>query len=108
MKKSKRKPTELQKENLNKDTSDTASKKENLPYNPEVTPHDLDILKQENIHGDGGDDQQLREHEDKVDFTGSELDVPGRNETQNPDPRELPDEENELYSRGADNSTNQE
>lgn len=27
---------------------------EKLPYNPEVTKHDLDILQQKNIHGDGG------------------------------------------------------
>ena len=32
------------------------NKDEKLPYNPNVTEHDRDILSQKNIHGDGGDD----------------------------------------------------
>ena len=44
----------------NSDDFKTSQKREDLPYNPNVTEHDKDILRQDNIHGDGGDDQQLR------------------------------------------------
>lgn len=79
---------------------DELSESENLPYNPNVTQHDLDILRQENVHGDGGDDQQLREREHPVDFAGEDLDIPGRNQARKWDQRGLPDEENKLYSQG--------
>jgi len=86
----------------NKKASETKAEKkeenkEKLPYNPEVTEHDLDILSQENIHGDGGDDQQLRERKKKVDFTGKDLDVPGSEQAR----KGLPDEENQLFSQGG-------
>ena len=61
-------------------TSEKKNNKENekLPYNPNVTVHDKDMLSQKNIHGDGGDDQQLRDRKQQVDFAGKDLDVPGR------------------------------
>jgi hypothetical protein len=77
--------------------------KENLPYNPNITKHDKDLLRQENIHGDGGDDQQLRDRKEKVDFSGDDLDVPGSNwATKDKSQSGLPDEENQLYSQGGD------
>tara|TARA_R110002050_G_scaffold90000_1_gene189416 strand:- start:156 stop:449 length:294 start_codon:yes stop_codon:yes gene_type:complete len=82
---------------------------ENLPYNPEITKHDKDILKQENIHGDGGDDQQLRDRKKKVDFEGKDLDIPGSNKAQKQNNQSgLPDEENHLYSQGGDRKENLE
>lgn len=87
-------------------TDDSASKtkKEKLPYNPNVTEHDLAILQQDNIHGDGGDDQQLRNREKPVDFAGEDLDIPGREQARKWDERGLPDEENKLYSQGGENN----
>lgn len=87
---------------------DELSESENLPYNPNVTQHDLDILRQENVHGDGGDDQQLREREHPVDFAGEDLDIPGRNQARKWDQRGLPDEENKLYSQGGEDKNNLE
>ena len=55
-----------------------STKKENLKYNPEITNQDKAILNQDNIHGDGGDDLQLRDRKNKVDFAGKDLDIPGR------------------------------
>src|SRR5690554_6820164 len=82
---------------------------EKLPYNPNITKHDLDILSQEHIHGDGGDDQQLKDRKEKVDFTGEDLDVPGRNQAKKENnPSGLPDEENQLYSQGGDSKENLE
>ncbi|GER59554.1 hypothetical protein ULMA_16620 [Patiriisocius marinus] len=42
----------MKKDNLKSD--------EKLKYNPEITERDMDILKQDNIHGDGGRDQLLK------------------------------------------------
>lgn len=42
-----------------------SEKSKKLPYNPEITEHDMDILSQEHIHGYGGDDQQLRDRKEK-------------------------------------------
>lgn len=79
-----------------------------LPYNPEVTEHDLEILSQENIHGDGGDDQQLRERIHKVDFTGEDLDVPGSKTARKSGKKGMPDEENQLFSQGGEDKENLE
>ena len=82
---------------------------ENLPYNPEITKNDKDILRQENIHGDGGDDQQLRDRKKKVDFEGKDLDIPGSNQAKKQNNQSgLPDEENHLYSQGGDRKENLE
>jgi hypothetical protein len=84
-------------------TKDTEIAKNDQKANiPEVTKHDKDILKQENVHGDGGDDQQLKERERPIDFAGSDLDVPGRNDAKKGNgPNGLNDEENKVYSQGS-------
>jgi hypothetical protein len=82
-------------------------KEEKLPYNPDVTEHDKDMLSQKNIHGDGGDDQQLRDREEKVDFEGKDLDVPGRNQAKK-SKTGLRDEENKLFSQGGEGNENLE
>ncbi|WGF91230.1 hypothetical protein [Aequorivita marisscotiae] len=82
---------------------------ENLPYNPEVTDHDKDILNQKNIHGDGGDDQQLKDRKNKVDFEGKDLDIPGRSKAKKQNnPNGLRDEENQLHSQGGESKNNLE
>lgn len=88
---------------------DTNKKKdEKLPYNPNVTEHDKDILSQKNIHGDGGDDQQLRDREQEVDFAGEDLDVPGRNKAKKSNNNGFGDEENQLFSQGGEENENLE
>jgi len=79
-------------------------------YNPNVTNRDLDTLRKnkKNIHTDGGDDQQLRDREERVDFRVEELDVPGRNKAQKENGNKLNDEENKLHSRGRDDNDNLE
>ncbi len=84
------------------------SKEEKLPYNPNVTEHDKDMLSQKNIHGDGGDDQQLRDRSEKVDFAGKDLDVPGRKQAKKSNGNGLRDEENKLYSQGGEGNENLE
>lgn len=98
-------------ETYSKETQQSKSTKENkeekLPYNPNITEHDKDILSQKNVHGDGGDDQQLRDRVDKVDFAGKDLDVPGRNQAKKSNTG-LRDEENQLFSQGGDSKDNLE
>ncbi len=88
--------------------AETNKKDENLPYNPNVTERDKDILQQRNIHGDGGDDQQLRDRKNKVDFAGDDLDVPGREQAKKGNGNGLRDEENKLHSQGGDSKENLE
>ena len=83
-----------------------ADKEKNIDYNPDVTKEDLDILKQKNVHKDGGDDQQLRNREKDVDFAGSDLDVPGREAAKKNKGNGLNDEENKLHSQGGSAKNN--
>ncbi len=86
-----------------------SEKKENLKYNPEITEQDKDILNQDNIHSDGGDDQELKDRKRKVDFAGADLDVPGRNQAKKGNgPEGFNDEENKLFSQGGDSKNNLE
>lgn len=96
------KENEKTRNHQNVENSENVKKDQKLPYNPEITEHDLDILNQDNIHGDGGDDQQLRDREKKVDFAGDGLDVPGRKKARNKDGKGFSDEENKLFSLGGD------
>ncbi len=85
------------------------SKKRKISYNAEITKQDKEILNQDNIHGDGGDDQFLKDRKEKVDFAGEDLDVPGRNTAKKGNgPKGLKDEENGLYSQGSDSKNNLE
>jgi|SRR5690625_2578025 len=72
-----------------------------LPFNPEVTEEDLEALQHENIHTDGGDDEELRNRPEDVDFSGKDLDVPGSETARCSGRRGMPDEENQLFSQGG-------
>lgn len=91
-------------------TKDTEVAKNNTQnYNSNLTDHDKEILNQAHLHGDGGDDQQLKERERPVDFAGSDLDVPGRNDAKKGNgPNGLNDEENKVHSQGSAHNANLE
>ena len=92
-----------------KDTNENKDNKKQELYNSDITEHDKDILNQANIHGDGGDDQQLRDRKKEVDFAGSDLDIPGREDAKKGHgPKGLKDEENGHYSQGIDSKNNLE
>ena len=69
-----------------------------------INKQDLQNLgdKAGNLRRDGGDDQFLNERQEKVDFSGLDLDVPGRKLPDDRDPSKAKDEENQLYSQGGD------
>jgi len=84
--------------------SNKEKKKEDLPYNPEITKEDLKAIgdKQGNLKQDLSDDELLKERKKKVDFTGKELDVPGRDLPSQKTKKTIKDEENTLYGQGSD------
>ncbi len=82
-----------------------------LTYNPEITKQDKDLLNHDNanLHSDNNADQQLIDRKEKVDFTGDDLDIPGRTAAQKGnDIPVLNDEENKLHSQGGDRHNNLE
>jgi len=87
------------KENKNNESKD----KNEAKYNPELTQKNVDALgkrivqQKKNLKGD---DAQLINRSKKVDFTGKDLDVPGRGRMSTKK-NKLKDEENELYSQGS-------
>ncbi|WP_044397809.1 hypothetical protein [Lacinutrix sp. Hel_I_90] len=79
--------------------------KDKKEYNSEVTKDDLQALRErkENTRSDGGDDRLLNNERKKaVDFSGKDLDIPGRDSPKTKKSATLKDEENELYSQGGD------
>ena len=79
--------------------------KEKLPYNPEITKEDQKILGDVagNVHTGTGEDTNLQNRTNPIDFEGKDLDVPGRElpKDREVDPTALKDEENQLYSQGG-------
>ena len=77
-------------------------------YNSDVTEQDLSALgeKIKNTRTDGGDDVQLINRKNDVDFAGKDLDLPGRSLLKNQ--INLKDEENQLYSQGGAENENLE
>ena len=74
-------------------------------YNSEITEQEKEMLNQENVHNDGGDDQDLNQRKKDVDFVGNDLDVPYSDKAKkNNGPSGLKDEENDLYSQGGNNN----
>ncbi|GAA0871124.1 hypothetical protein GCM10009117_02690 [Gangjinia marincola] len=86
----------------------STKKNNDLPYNPEFTAQDKKILgeKQNHIRRDNGDDRQLLERENKVDFEGETLDVPSKQQPIAKNP--INDEENRLHSQGSEHNENLE
>ncbi len=76
-------------------------------YNADITNEDLNTLGPKTQHqrqSQQGDDSQLANREKPVDFSGSDLDVPGRSLPKDRAPSKLKDEENQLHSQGSDHN----
>ncbi|HEA28824.1 MAG TPA: hypothetical protein ENH91_02315 [Leeuwenhoekiella sp.] len=81
---------------------------ENQKYDPNLTKEEKKMLDQENVHKDGGVDEQLRDRKKDVDFAGSDLDVPGRQSAKKRNGNGLNDEENKVHSQGGSSKNNLE
>lgn len=79
-------------------------------YNANLTKDDLKALgdQQGNLKTELSDDTLLQNREKDVDFTGKDLDVPGRTLPKNRTHLKNKDEENQLYSQGSDTKDNLE
>lgn len=89
-------------------TIEDKSGSKNEKYNSDLTEEELRMLNQENLHKDGGADEQLRDRTKEVDFAGSDLDVPGRQNAKKGSGNGLNDEENKLHSQGGSSKNNLE
>ena len=85
-------------------------KKDKTNYNSGITKEDLKTLgdKEGNLRNDLNEDEYLKERKKKVNFTGKDLDIPGRSLPKNKTKKVLKDEENEMYSLGSDDNENLE
>ncbi len=87
---------------MSNDKKKSNPKKEET-YNSDITKDDLQALgdKAGNLKTDLSDDELLKEREEKVDFAGKGLDVPGRDLPSGTTKKSLKDEENTLYGQGG-------
>lgn len=79
-----------------------------LAYNPEVTQEDMDNLRKKGLSMDSGDDLLLQRRNEHIDFSGSDLDVPGRDEINLTSSTGIPDEENSLHGQDGERNENLE
>lgn|SRR5690606_32641956 len=77
---------------------------EELAKEAKLTKEDKQALGPKDLSLDGGDDEQLLDRVDPVDFDGTELDIPGRNLDDDQEDRGAEDEENNHYSLGSDDN----
>ncbi|MEM6515116.1 MAG: hypothetical protein AAF688_02955 [Bacteroidota bacterium] len=84
--------------------TEKTNKKEKQTYNSEITKEDLKAIgdKTGNLKQDLSDDELLKERKNPVDFTGKDLDVPGRDLPSTKTMKTLKDEENQLYAQGSE------
>lgn len=74
-------------------------RKENLPYNPDITNEDKQALNEKGHSMNMGQDKDLANREREVDFTGKDLDIPGREERDTSTGTGIPDEDNYQFNR---------
>lgn len=77
-------------------------KEDGSPGKYELTEEDLQALGPVDLSLDLGDDEQLKQRTQPVDFAGSELDVPGSELDDTAESTGSEDEENNPYSLGGD------
>ncbi|WP_373517871.1 hypothetical protein [Pricia sp.] len=85
------------KKNVNKKPQDVKEE-----YNLEVTKEDIDALGKKSLSTYGGDDRLLEKRKKDIDFSGKDLDIPGRGAINTANTKNLKDEENTLYGQGAE------
>ncbi|HET8884891.1 MAG TPA: hypothetical protein VFM70_00910 [Salinimicrobium sp.] len=71
-----------------------------LPYNPDITEEDKNMLHEKGQSMDTGRDKFLAEREEPVNFSRDDLDIPtGENDDPSNKNKKIPDEENEQFER---------
>jgi hypothetical protein len=88
------------------DTTDNPNTDVDQKNDFEVNEEDLEALGPKDLSMDLGDDEQLKHRTRPVDFTGSDLDVPGSELDDDQEEKGSEDEENNSYSLGGDDKEN--
>lgn len=88
------------------DKKDT--KEKNNTYNANITKDDKQALGSKELRADLGDDRLLKDRKEPVDFSGKDLDVPGRNKPNAHKKNTITDEENSLFGQGGEDNENLE
>lgn len=98
--------TEIQTDAID-DSSDASSNADIEQKNEfNVTNEDLEALGPKDLSMDMGDDEQLKHRTRPVDFTASDLDIPGSELDDEQEENGSEDEENNSYSLGGDEKEN--
>ena len=108
MKNSKKK-TDEEKDNSAKSKAENSSggKVKLVPgTSADITKEDLEALGPKDLSMDLGDDEDLKHRVHPVDFSGSDLDVPGAELDDEEESLGSEDEENNSYSLGGDDHDN--
>ncbi len=86
------------------------NKKKQADHDANITKDDLLAIgnKGQNLRSDDGEDAALVDRDEKVDFEGKDLDVPGRTLPEDKKTKSLKDEENQIYSQGGEDNENLE
>ncbi|MDT7829400.1 hypothetical protein RQM65_12040 [Pricia sp. S334] len=94
---------------MKKKDEEKEPKKSKEKYNSEVTKENINALGSQGLSMDTGDDRLLEkrnqssgEAKRETDFTGKNLDIPGRDIPNTANTKKLKDEENTLYGQGAE------
>lgn len=77
-------------------------------YDSKISKEDMNALRKRGLSMDGGDDRLLQDREELIDFSGKDLDVPGRNQVNLTPSAGITDEENTLYAQGSEHNENLE
>ena len=87
------------KKNEHKPRKEDDKRKENLPYNPDITKEDMQALNEKEHSMNMGQDKDLADRDREVDFTAKDLDIPGRKERDTSTGKEIPDEANYQFNQ---------
>jgi len=82
--------------------------KEKITTSPKNTKVDLDALPKKGLSMDTGDDRLLQNRKEEIDFTGKDLDIPGKEGSNVSESSGITDEENTLYGQGSEHKENLE
>lgn len=87
----------------NVDNIDNANNENEITNKGDITREDLEALGPVDLSMDMGDDEDLKHREFPVDFSASDLDIPGTDLDDESESYGSEDEENNHYSIGGDN-----
>ncbi|MFS4446512.1 hypothetical protein [Maribacter sp. 2307UL18-2] len=77
-------------------------------YDSEISKSDINALGKKGLSMDKDDDRLLQNRNEGIDFSGKDLDVPGRDNVNLTSSAGIVDEENSLFGQGSEHNENLE